>query len=163
MEGMIALALHRTGDTKTPEAILESLSETSINHEELGMYWKENTGGWFWHQAPIETQSLMTEAFSEISNDTKTVDHLRTWLLKNKQTNNWRTTKATAEACYALLLQGSDWINETPAVQLTLGNMVISGNDQAQEAGTGYFTRTIPAQNIQPEMGTIKVAVQSAS
>ena len=72
------------------------------------MYWKENSGGWFWHQAPIETQALLIEAFSEISKDTKTVDDLKTWLLKNKQTNNWRTTKATAEACYALLLQGTN-------------------------------------------------------
>src|SRR5688572_7191393 len=121
MEGMIALALYRSGDTKTPNAILRSLSETSIHHEELGMYWKENTGGWFWHQAPIETQSLMIEAFSEISNDTKTVDDLRTWLLKNKQTNNWRTTKSTAEACYALLLQGTDLLNRESIVEIKLG------------------------------------------
>ena len=112
MQGMIALALFRTGDTKTPAAILKSLKETCINNEELGMYWKENSGGWFWHQAPIETQALLIEAFSEIAKDNKTVDDLKTWLLKNKQTNNWKTTKATAEACYALLLQGTDWLNQ---------------------------------------------------
>src|SRR4030095_15347855 len=84
MQGMIALALFRTADTKTPAGILRSLKETSINNEELGMYWKENSGGWFWHQAPIETQSLLIEAFSEISQDAKTVDDLKTWLLKNK-------------------------------------------------------------------------------
>ena len=42
MQGMIALTLFRTGDAKTPAAILRSLKETSINNEELGMYWKEN-------------------------------------------------------------------------------------------------------------------------
>ena len=41
MQGMIALALSRTSDTKTPAAILRSLKETCINNEELGMYWKE--------------------------------------------------------------------------------------------------------------------------
>ncbi len=46
MQGMIALTLSRTGDTKTPAAILRSLKETSINNEELGMYWKDNSGGW---------------------------------------------------------------------------------------------------------------------
>ncbi|HEX6848730.1 MAG TPA: alpha-2-macroglobulin family protein, partial [Chitinophagaceae bacterium] len=66
MQGMIALALSRTGDSKTPATILRSLKETSINHEELGMYWKENSGGWFWQQAPIETQALLIEAFSEV-------------------------------------------------------------------------------------------------
>ena len=93
MQGMIALALNRTGDAKTPAAILKSLKETSITNEELGMYWKDATRGWFWYQAPIETQALLIEAFQEIGKDTKTVDDLRTWLLKNKQTNNWKTTK----------------------------------------------------------------------
>src|SRR5258705_1051250 len=41
MQGMMALALNRTGDAKTPVAILKSLKETSITNEELGMYWKD--------------------------------------------------------------------------------------------------------------------------
>jgi hypothetical protein len=88
MQGMIALALNRTGDATTPAAILKSLKETSIDNEELGMYWKEITGGWFWYEAPIEAHSLLIETFQEVGKDTKTVDDLRTWLLKNKQTNN---------------------------------------------------------------------------
>ena len=122
MQGMIVLALGRTGDAKTPAAILKSLKETSITHEELGMYWKDARRGWFWHEAPIERQALLIEAFQEIGKDTKTVDDLRTWLLKNKQTNRWESTKATAEACYALLLQGTKWLNNEPAVQIKLGN-----------------------------------------
>src|SRR5688500_3368540 len=52
MQGMIALAIHRSGDKSIPAYILKSLKETSINHEELGMYWKDqSSGGWFWHQA----------------------------------------------------------------------------------------------------------------
>ena len=121
MQGMIALALSRTGDAKTPAAILRSLKETSIVNEESGMYWPRPLGknekvGWFWHQAPIETQSLLIEAFQEISArcTTKTVDDLKTWLVKNKQTNNWKTTKATAEACYALLLQAQNGYRMNP-------------------------------------------------
>ena len=42
----------------------------------------------------------------------KAVNDMKTWLLKQKQTQNWRTTKATADACYALLLQGTDWLSQ---------------------------------------------------
>ena len=112
MQGLTALALHRTGDKNTPVAILKSLKETAINNEELGMYWKDAHRGWCWHEAPIERQALLIEAFQEIGKDIAAVDDLRTWLLKNKQTNGWETTKATAEACYALLLKGTDWLNE---------------------------------------------------
>ncbi len=100
MQGMIALALGRTGDAKTPAAILKSLKETSINNEELGMYWKDASRGWWWYEAPIERQALLIEAFQEIGKDTKTVDDLRTWLLKNKQTNNWENNQGN---CRSLL------------------------------------------------------------
>ncbi len=157
MEGMTALALFRTGDTKTPNDILRSLKETSINNEELGMYWKDINSGWFWYEAPIETQSLLIEAFQEISKDTKTVDDLKTWLLKNKQTNNWKTTKATAEACYALLLQGSRLLSNEPTVEIKLGNTTINSSDNKQEAGTGYFKKIIAGEKVNPEMGNISV------
>ena len=129
MQAMIALSLNRTNDNTTATAIIKSLKENSINNEELGMYWKEwNNGGYWWYQAPIESQAMMIEAFSEIEKDPKTIDDLKTWLLKNKQTNNWKTTKATAEACYALLLQGTDWLSEEKTVTIKLGSTTINSN-----------------------------------
>ncbi len=159
MQGMIALALNRTDDAITPVAILKSLKETSITNEELGMYWKDQTNGWFWYQAPIETQALLIETFQEVGKDTKTVDDLRTWLLKNKQTNNWKTTKATAEACYALLLQGTAWLSSEPVVEIKLGSTTISSAENKQEAGTGYFKKTIEGNKVTPQMGNISVTV----
>ncbi|MEO5945347.1 MAG: alpha-2-macroglobulin, partial [Chitinophagaceae bacterium] len=141
-------------------AILKSLKETSINNEELGMYWKDQTNGWFWYQAPIETQALLIEAFQEVGKDTKTVDDLRTWLLKNKQTNNWKTTKATAEACYALLLQGTEWLSSEPVVEVKLGTTTIKSTDMGQEAGTGYFKKIIEGNKINPQMGNITVSIK---
>ena len=163
MQGMIALTLSRSNDQKTPADILKSLKETSITHEELGMYWKENSGGWFWHQAPVETQALLIETFSEISKDTKTVDELKTWLLKNKQTNNWKTTKATAEACYALLLQGTNVLSDEPVVEIRLGSTTIHSTGNKQEAGTGYFKKAITGTTVKPEMGNISVTIQPAN
>ena len=69
LERMKAAGLphEKASDEITPAdklAILKSLKETSISHEELGMYWKENSGGWFWYQAPIETQALLIEAWA---------------------------------------------------------------------------------------------------
>ncbi|HEY5369680.1 MAG TPA: alpha-2-macroglobulin family protein [Hanamia sp.] len=162
MQGMIALALHRTDDAATAKAIIKSLKENSINNPELGMYWKEwNNQGYWWYQAPIESQSLMIEAFSEIDKDPKTIGDLKTWLLKSKQTNNWKTTKATADACYALLLQGTDWLSQEKTVSIKLGNTLISSKDQKQEAGTGYFKQRIDGDKVKPEMGNINVTVSS--
>jgi hypothetical protein len=159
MQGMIALALHRTGDVKTPVSILKSLKETSISNEELGMYLKDQRSGWFWYEAPIETHALLIETFQEAGRDTRTVDDLRTWLLKNKQTNNWKTTKATAEACYALLLQGTEWLSREPIVEIKLGSTTVRSTDAGQEAGTGYFKKIIEGNKVNPQMGNIAVTL----
>ncbi|MGF2411994.1 MAG: alpha-2-macroglobulin family protein [Ferruginibacter sp.] len=164
MQAMIALALHRSKDVVIPKAIIKSLKENAINKEEMGMYWKEwTTGGYYWHQAPIESQAMMIEAFSDIDKNNSTVDDLKTWLLKQKQTQNWKTTKATAEACYALLLGGSNWLAEEKEVVINLGSTTIKSADDATQAGTGYFKKTITAEKVKPEMGNISVTLNSST
>ena len=77
MQGMIAISLDRANVPGTPQAILRSLKQNAIVNEEFGMYWKElSTGGYWWYQAPIESQSLMIEAFAEIGKDNSVVDAL---------------------------------------------------------------------------------------
>ncbi|MDA9343986.1 MG2 domain-containing protein [Algibacter sp.] len=159
-KGLMALISHRNNDAKTASKILKSLKETSITSEELGMYWKANTNSWYWYQAPIETQALLIETFGEIENDTKTIDNLKIWLLKNKQTNRWKTTKATTDAIYALLLQGSDWLSVTDMADVVLGGHEINPKKLKNvkvEAGTGYYKTAWNASEIKPEMGDVKI------
>lgn len=162
-KGLMALVSHRFEDDVTASKILKSLKENSITSDELGMYWKENTSSWYWYQAPIETQALMIEAFSEIENDIKTIDNLKIWLLKNKQTNSWKTTKATTEAVYAILLQGSDWLSVTEMVDVVVGGKTIEPfnpdsyreEDVKVEAGTGYYKTSWTGSEIKPDMAEI--------
>ncbi|EDP97753.1 hypothetical protein KAOT1_21362 [Kordia algicida OT-1] len=157
-KGLMAMVSHRMNHPKTATAILRSLEENSITSDELGMYWKENTASWYWYQAPIETQALMIEAFSEISNDVTTVDNLKIWLLKHKQTNRWSTTKSTTEAVYALLLQGSDWLSVTDMVEVTVCDQKITPADLEAvkvEAGTGYFKKSWNGNEVKPEMAKV--------
>ncbi|MBA4055682.1 MAG: hypothetical protein C0490_13285, partial [Marivirga sp.] len=102
LEGMTCLALHRFDDKSTTGAMIKSFSERALKSEEMGMYWKYDRG-YYWYQAPIETQALMIEVYDEVASDPKVVEELKVWLLKQKQTQDWKTTKATTEACYALL------------------------------------------------------------
>ncbi|MGB1314128.1 MAG: alpha-2-macroglobulin family protein, partial [Bizionia paragorgiae] len=164
-KGMMALISNRQGDQNTAKRILKSLKEHSITSEELGMYWKENTSSWRWYEAPIETQALLIEAFSEIEapsdQKTMTIDHLKMWLLKNKQTTNWKTTKATTNAVYALLLQGSDWLSVSDGVDVTLGGETITPetlDGVSIEAGTGYYKTSWNTTEITPEMAEVTLS-----
>lgn len=160
MQGMIALGLYRYDIKEVPMDIIRSLKEHAQVSEELGMYWKENSGGYYWYEAPIETHSLLIEAFDEILKDQKVVDDLRVWLLKNKQTNDWRTTKATTEAVYALLRRGTDWLATESGIEILVGNIKVDPKEMPDvntEAGTGYFKTSWSGSEITPSMGTVKV------
>lgn len=161
-KAMIALALHRTGDKQTASNILKSLQQTAIKSEDKGMYWKANTAGYYWQEAPIETQALLIELFQELKQPATTINALKAWLLLNKQTNRWSSTKATADACYALLLQGDNWLEAAPKVSVNLGG-VTTITAAKEEAGTGYYQKIIPGTAVFPEMGQIKIQVQQAA
>ncbi len=161
LKGQIALALNRMGDVKSANQVMASLKETATQKEEMGMYWVSMPAGYWWYEAPVEAQSLLVEAFAEVAKDGAATDALKVWLLKQKQTQNWKTTKATADACYALLLQGSDWLTAEPVVTINLGNEVIRSTEVKTEAGTGYFKKRYEGRDVKPEMGTIKVKVDN--
>ncbi|TXD46648.1 MG2 domain-containing protein [Polaribacter sp. IC073] len=160
-KGQIALSLFRNDKKAIANKILKSLKENSITSDELGMYWKTNTVGFKYYQAPVETQALLIETFAEIENDKKTIDNLKIWLLKNKQTNSWKTTKATTEAVYALLLNGSDWVSITEMVDIEIGNEKIEPTKLENvkvEAGTGYFKTSWNGGDIKKEMATVTLS-----
>lgn len=164
MQGMIALALHRDGKFKggipVEQKIIASLKENAIQHQELGMYWKDNRSGYYWYQAPIETQALLIEAFDEVANDQESVEAMKIWLLKQKQTQDWKTTKATTEACYALLLRGTDLLASDDLVEIKVSDKVIDPkkmDDVKVEAGTGYFKTSWSKSEITPTMGNVTV------
>jgi hypothetical protein len=170
-KGLMVLTLHRMNDSATAGKILKSLQENSITSEELGMYWKANSNSWYWHQAPIETQALLIEAFADAGlsiysekEQIDIIDNLKIWLLKNKQTNQWKTTKATTEAVYALLLQGSDWLSITDTVEVKIGNDTIdpsTSDDVKVEAGTGYFKTAWSASEITPKQAEVTLTQKS--
>ena len=157
-QALCAMALHRLGDDKTATDILKSLSERARKSEEMGMYWPDNQSGLYWYQTPIETQAYLIEAFDEIKPDRATVDDMKRWLIRQKQTQSWSSTKATTEAVYALLLRGSDWLSTGVTTQVSVGGQSIESRVTKTETITGYQKVTYAAAEIKPEMGVIQVA-----
>ena len=158
-QGMIALALTRLGDRETAVKILQSLGEKALHSPEMGMYWATKKG-YEWYRAPIETQALMIEAFDEVLDDQKSVQEMKIWLLKQKQTQMWRTRQATVDACYALLLRGANLLVGNPQVTITVGDIHIDPTRLSKsqvEAGTGYFSMAWIGDQIKPDMGEIQI------
>ncbi len=159
IQGMIAIALYRMEVPGTPVEIISSLKENALFSEEMGMYWRDQEG-YYWHEAPVERQAMLIEAFSEVANDQPAVEQMKIWLLKQKQTQDWKTSRATSDAVYALLLKGTDLLAGDQLVEVTMGGEKINPltmDGVEVEAGTGYFQVSKTGKEITPEMGNIKV------
>jgi hypothetical protein len=170
-QAQLALALRRfDASDPTPAAIMASLRERSVSNEEMGMFWRDTELSWWWYRAPIETQALMIEAFDEVAHDAKAVEDCRVWLLKQKQTQDWKTTKATADAVYALLLRGTDLLSSDALVEVKLDGVNVldrirkpeGANPKPIEAGTGFYEYRFPVAEIKPKLGEITVKKSDA-
>jgi hypothetical protein len=155
-----ALGLWRFGDKQTPPAIIKSLRENARNTEELGMHWRLNEG-YYWNEAPVETQAMIIEAFREVAADMQAVDDCQVWLLKQKQTQGWKTTKSTADAVYALLLGGDvKRLASDALVKAELAGVAVKPENV--EPGTGYYEKKFHASEVKPAMGKIKLTKTDA-
>ncbi|MBX7181291.1 MAG: hypothetical protein K1X82_04190 [Bacteroidia bacterium] len=159
-KGLAAMLEFHRGQNGKFADMVKSLEETAIKKSDLGMYWKNNNAG-YWYDAPIEANALMVEVFKAANNQVA-VSELCKWLLKNKQTNHWESSKATADACYALLISGGTELGTETKVELSVGkqkNIPATDKNLSVEAGTGYFSKEWKAEQVSNEMG--KVSVQN--
>ncbi|MFA6084978.1 alpha-2-macroglobulin family protein [Mucilaginibacter sp.] len=158
-QGMIALTMQRSGKAAIAKAIIKSLMETAQQNDEMGMYWAKNQRGYYWYQSPVETQSLLIELMTEAGNNNKAVEDMKIWLLRNKQTNNWKTTKATAAACYALLLKQGDWLSASNTSEIKLDGTLLTQlkPDITADAGTGYLKTSWVDDQIKPALSKVAI------
>lgn len=157
-QGMIALTMWRNNKPVIAAAIMRSLMETAHQTDDMGMYWAKNQSGYYWYQSPVETQSLLIELFTEAGNNKKAVEEMKIWLMRTKQASNWKTTTATAAACYALLLKQDVWLTSTSS-EIKLDGKPLSCLKPAvkAEAGTGYFKTSWTDEQIGAGLGKVEI------
>lgn len=158
-KAMIAIVMNRKEYQDQAKSIMASLKDNATQSDEMGMYWEVNYAGYYWYEAPIETQAMMIEAFDEVLNDTESVEELKIWLLKSKQTQNWKTTKATSAACYALLMNGADILSSDQLAEIKIGGKLVSSSSiyLDAQAGTGYIKKSWSGSEVKNEMGNVKI------
>ncbi|HUR31545.1 MAG TPA: hypothetical protein VMZ69_08930, partial [Saprospiraceae bacterium] len=156
-QGLIALGFFRSAPNNSlSKEILASLRERTIVDEELGRYWKQ-IPGFYWYEAPVELQSLMIELYQDMKVPQAEIDELRVWLLKQKQTTRWKSTKATSAAIYALLIHPDTWLSSGGIVEVKLGNTTVISKTSNAEAGTGYVKESWKGDEIKNNWSTITV------
>lgn len=136
-----AIILQQAGKVAEAKLFMQSLMEYSVVTDEMGRYFDTPKARYSWFSYKIPTEVAAMEAIQRITKDTKAIDEMKRWLLKQKQTQTWETPIATADAVYALMATGaSDLLANTGGVEITLGKEVI--RTPADDA-IGYIKKTV--------------------
>ena len=162
-KALSAIILQEAGKKAEAKEFLESLMQYSVMTEEMGRYFDSPKAEYSWFSYRIPTQVAAIEAIKRITNEEKTLEEMKQWLLKQKQAQVWDTPIATTNAVYALLTTGVDWLANTGEgeIKISGGEIKIREGENKKREGEslGYIS-----QQIQGDvMNLRKVTVQRES
>jgi uncharacterized protein YfaS (alpha-2-macroglobulin family) len=103
LKGYLALTLKRAGRVKEAQLVWDSVMDSAKTSEELGTYWAAEDRSWLWYNDTTETHAFALRTLTELAPKDPRRDGLVQWLLLDKKLNHWKSTRATAEALYALV------------------------------------------------------------
>lgn len=153
-KAIAATTLYRYGMATDARAILKSLRQYAVTTSENGMYWPNNRNG-FYRNSAIQTHTAIMEAFQEIEGNIPAMNPMKQWLLNQKRNQNWGSVPATVNAIHAILLSGSDQLSTPENLSVFWGNKQVTV--PANTNPLGYVKTSVPAENIAPDMLTVKI------
>ncbi len=159
-QALLALVFHRHDDHALADRMVDRLGERALVSDEAGMYWRDNSGGYRWHERPIETQALLIRCFAEVTGDYDKVALMQQWLLQQKQTTRWNSDVASVSAIQAMLMQpaegaGNKALRMQPsAITLSFGSHTLA-TDTTRHAL--HVSQRIEGDEIRPEDGRVTI------
>jgi uncharacterized protein YfaS (alpha-2-macroglobulin family) len=153
---LLALTLQRSQRTEEARKVLDSILDLAKTTEYEGVFWAPEPKAWLWYQDTVESHAFILQALLEIKPDDPRVDGIALWLLRNKYGNQWKSTKATAEAIAALVA----YLHKTDSLEVG-GKVKISAPPQSQtfiwQPGefAGKQRMVLGANQIRPESGIL--------
>lgn len=161
-QGHIALAMHRSGRRDVAEKIVQSLRERSVDDPGQGLHWPSlDRSTPHWSGSPIETQSVMIELLDEVADDPVAVHSAQIWLIAQKQTQSWPSTRATTDAVQAIVGRGDQHTSNSDLMKVTIAGEPI--HPSRIELGTGAFAKTWFDNDITANLGNITLDQPSDS
>lgn len=140
-KAMTAVILHCAGKDRLAARYMESISEHLTETEECGMFFDFDENPWNFGQMDINAHVAAMEAFDIVSKDTATVDKMKLWLLKQKQTRTWKTGVMTADAVYAIIRRGTDRLANSGEARLSIGGDTLCTSGNGSVTGLGYIKK----------------------
>ena len=139
-----AIILQKVGKVKEAQEFMASLKEYLTRTDDQGMFFDTADSPYTWNNLKVPAHVDVMEAFERVGEDAQVVEEMKMWLLKQKQTQQWDSPVATADAVYALLYNGTNLLDNQGDVRIVLGNEVLETVSPAKTTvpGLGYIKKT---------------------
>lgn len=154
-----AVILQVAGCKADAQAFEASLKEHLVQEKTMGAHFAFNDSYYSWGMMPVTTHVAAMEALSRFEGNASVIEEMKRWLLKQKQTTQWNTPVASADAIYALLCNGRNWLADRGDVTLILGHERLRITDASARPlqGLGYIKETYEEGNAALKARTLEV------
>ncbi|MEM9555791.1 MAG: alpha-2-macroglobulin family protein [Acidobacteriota bacterium] len=165
LKAQLALTLHRAGRADDARLVFDSLMDSARTDDDLGTYWAPEDRSWLWYNDTVEGHAFALRALIELSPDDARRHGLAQWLFLDKQLGHWKSTRATAEAIWALshYLDAEGQLGAAERATVTVGPLRREFSfDPADLESAGELPGKearvlVPGDDVIPSMGTIEV------
>lgn len=154
-----AVILQAAGRKADAQAFEASIKEHLVQEKTMGAHFAFNDSYYSWGMMPVTTHVAAMEALSRFEGNASVIEEMKRWLLKQKQTTQWNTPVASADAIYALLCNGRNWLADRGDVTLILGHERLRTTDASAcpLQGLGYIKETYEEGNAALKARTLEV------
>jgi len=139
--------------------IAASLKNIAIR-DSLGVHWKFNGNQPYWYNSAIEAQAYLIEFFQALSAQDPDLEGMKKWLLHQKKQQYWPGSKASIQACYALLAEDKPLSYSNSKTNLVVGNTLLSA---ANSKMPGSLSKPWEGSEINASLAKIKVEQKQTS
>ena len=149
-KAIAAIILDKAGRKKEAQEFIASLKEHLTKTDELGMFFAFNENPYTWGGMKMQAHVDVMEALELTGGNSDTVEEMKLWLLKQKQTQQWNSPVATADAVYALLMKGVNLLDNQGDVRIVIANEVLETVSPSKTTvpGLGYIKRSFTQKNV---------------
>jgi uncharacterized protein YfaS (alpha-2-macroglobulin family) len=164
LKGYLALTLKRAGRVKDAELVWESVMDSAKTSPELGLYWAPEERSWLWYNDTTETHAFALRTLTELKPKDPRRDGLVQWLLLDKKLNHWKSTRATAEALYALVkyLEQEGALGIREDAKVTVGNRTVEFVFEPDQYTGKKNQVVVPGPEVDPVKSSTVVVEKTA-
>ncbi|WP_375760227.1 alpha-2-macroglobulin [Corallococcus exercitus] len=127
LKGYLALTLNRAKRNKDALKVWDSVMDSAKTTQDQGTSWAPEDRGWLWYNDTTETHAFALRTLSELRPKDPRRSGLALWLLLDKKLGHWKSTRATAEALYALVnyMEAEGSLSVREELKVTVGSKVV--------------------------------------